>query len=165
MINFNLNANNFYSYMRQLATRHKGIGKDKPEENRKHFFIGELEDFYMGLRSVVLFPALVVEGFQINPSDDQETWYRESAFTVIFDYDDHDNYAQQTDCFSKSEDIGREILRRIAADGDESVCPIRINNIAGVQVLNESDRYAGIRFSFSINNANATEINEDVWDA
>jgi len=150
--------------MRQLAASHTAIGNDNSVENRKHFFIGEMEDFYKGLRSVVEFPALVVEGFQLNLDEWQETLYRESAFTVVFDYNDHDNSAQQTDCFSQSEDIGREILRRIAADGDESLCPIRINNIAGVQVLNETDRYAGIRFSFSIYSANVTDINEDAWN-
>lgn len=164
MNNFNLNANSFYAYLRQLANQHKDIGKDKANENRKHFFIGELEDFYKGLKSVVLFPALVVEGFQISLSDDeQQTKYRESAFCVVFDYEQHSDYEQQIDCFSKSEDVGLEILRRMSEDAFEAVCPIKITDVSGVQILNETDRYAGVRFSFSLSNANVTEIDDDVW--
>ena len=164
MNNFNLNANSFYAYMRTLAAQHREIGVDNQEDNRKHFFVGELEDFYKGLCSVVKFPALVVEGFQINLSDnEQDTVYRESAFVVVFSYNDHQNTDQETDCYSKSEDVGREILRRMAYDGDDAICPIRISNIQGVQVLNETNKYAGIRFSFTLSNANVTEINTKVW--
>jgi len=164
MNNFNLNANSFYAYMRQLAAQHKEITSPNEELNRKHFFIGELEDFYKGLKSVVEFPALVVEGFQISLSDDeQQTKYRESAFCVVFDYEAHSDYEQQIDCYSKSEDIGLEILRRMSEDASESVCPIRITDVSGVQVLNETDRYAGVRFSFSLSNANVTEIDDEVW--
>jgi len=164
MLNFNLNANSFYAYMRQMQSQHKEIGKDKADESRKHFFIGELEDFYKGLKSLVLFPALVVEGFQISLSDDeQQTKYRESAFCVVFDYEQHSDYEQQIDCFSKSEDIGLEILRRMAEDASESVCPINITEVSGVPILNETDRYAGVRFSFSLSNANVTEIDDNQW--
>jgi hypothetical protein len=51
----------------------------------------------------------------------------------------------------------------MAYDGDEAICPIRISNIQGVQVLNETNKYAGIRFSFTLSNANRTEINNNVW--
>ena len=165
MINFNLNATNFYSYMREIASKHKLIGKDSEEKNRKHFFIGELEDFYKGLNSVVEFPALVVEGFKLNLSDEeQSTKYRESAFTVVFDYKDHDNYEQQTTCFSNSEDIGLEILRKMNEDACETICPIGISDISGVQIINTKDKYAGIRFSFTLFNANVTEINNLIWE-
>ena len=164
MLNFNLNANSFYAYMRGLAAKHKEIGPDKEGENKKHFFIGELEDFYKGLRSVVEFPALVVEGFQVSlPSEDQSLKERESAFVVVYGYEDHKNTDQETDCFSKSEDVGLEILRRMMQDGDEASCSIRISNITGVQILNETNKYAGVRFSFTLSNGNRTGIDKKMW--
>lgn len=163
-MNFNLNANTYYAYMRQIASQHKEIGADIPNENRNHFFIGELQDFYNGLRSRVLFPALVVEGFSLNLLDNQEALYRESAFTVTFPYEQEDNYDQQTECFSKSEDIGKEILRKMLLDAENANCPISISDIAGTMILNNTERYAGIRFSFTLVNANTNTINKSKWN-
>ena len=161
MTNFNLNANTYYAYMRTLAAKHKDIGPDT--KNSKRFFQGELEDFCNGLRSDVVFPALVVEGFKINLTDNQETKYRESAFAVVYNYDEHGSIPQQTEGFSNSEDIGSEILRRMMEDGDEADCIIRIEDISGILILNETKRYCAVRFSFTLHNGNDTEIDTDKW--
>jgi hypothetical protein len=151
MNNFNLNANAYYAYMRAIAAENENIGADNPAKNLQHFYQGELEEFYKGLRSKVEFPALVVEGFSLHLSFEHPSLkHRESAFTVIYPYSDDDDYRQITECFSKSENVGLEILRKMATDGANVPCQIRIEDISGVQVLNERDRYAGIRFSFSV---------------
>jgi hypothetical protein len=150
--------------MRQLASEHKDIGEDNPKENRKHFFQGELEEFYKGLRSVVEFPALVVEGFKLDFRNVFDFKNRESAFTVVYAYKDHEAYEQITEAFSNSEDVGLEILRRMLEDAQEVDCQIRIDDISGIQIQNEKEKYCGIRFSFTLYNGNDTDINPDKWN-
>jgi hypothetical protein len=88
---------------------------------------------------------------------------RRPIYKIVFAYDEHDSSAQQIDCLSYSEDIGLEILRRMSVDGDAAPCPIRINDINGIPIINETDRYAGIRFNFTMQNANPTKPNSNVW--
>jgi hypothetical protein len=153
MNNFNRNASTYYAYMRKLAAENENIGADDTAKNLQHFYQGELEEFYTGLRSKVEFPAFVVEGFRLHLSFEHPALkYRESAFTVIYPYSEDDDYLQITECFAKSENVGIEILRQMTTDGANVPCQIRIEDISGVQALNERDRYAGIRFSFTIYN-------------
>ena len=159
--NFNLNANNFYAYMQSLAQQHKDILHTEAD---KHFFIGELEEFYLGLRSKVNFPALVVEGFNLYVSVHSKTEKgRKSSFTVVFAYDQDNDYEAIIECYSHSEDVGLEILRRMDADGEELSCQVRVEDIEGLQIINDQDRYAGIRFDFVLVSYNNPDIQSDKW--
>lgn len=161
-INFNDNAGSFYAFMREIAENHVDI---KHVDNKdKHFYRGELEEFFVGLRSKVKFPALVVEGFELNYSEQNPiTKHRESAFTVVFSYKNRDDYDAITDCFSKSEIIGDEILNMMAKLGKDLPCQVRIENIHGVQIINENEKYAGVRFSFVLKKLHNTSINKMQW--
>ena len=161
MINFNDNAGCFYAFMRGIAEPHADILHSNKE---KHFFIGELEEFFMGLRSKVRFPALVVEGFELNYSDEKPIIkHRESAFTVIYAYTQKDDYNAITDCYSKSEIIGEEIINKIRQEGMDLPCQVRIENIHGLEIINENEKYAGVRFSFTLRKIHTTKINANKW--
>lgn len=159
-INFNNSIASYYQYMQQLAQEHVDI-QDSKEDT--HFFKGELEDFYMGLRSIVKFPALMVEGFRLNISIPQEKFNRNTAFIVVLDYADNEDKNQITTCYTKSEEIGLEILRKMYTDATALRCKIDINDIDCVQVINESERYAGIRFDFILESFFITDIDPTKW--
>lgn len=162
MLNYNNNAGLFYAFMREMAEKHNDI---KHVDNKdKHFFRGELEEFYVGLRSKVRFPALIVEGFELNYSDDSQTLkYRESAFTVAYSYQNEDDYDAITECYANSEITGEEILNKMKSAGLELQCQIRIENIHGVQIINETEKYAGVRFSFSLKKLHPATVNAEKW--
>ncbi|MFA5659265.1 MAG: hypothetical protein WC900_08270 [Oscillospiraceae bacterium] len=161
-INFNDNAGLFYAFMRKIAETHADI--QHVDEKNKHFYRGELEEFFMGLRTKVKFPALVVEGFELNYSENQNTFkHRESAFTVIFSYANKDDYEAITDCFSRSEEIGDEIINYMKAYGKKLACQVRIKNVNALQIQNETEKYAGVRFSFSVEKLHKTSTTASKW--
>lgn len=160
-INFNDHAGNYYAFMREIAENHVDI---KHSDTNKHFYRGELEEFFLSLRNKVKFPALVVEGFELNYTETNPiVKYRESAFTVIFDYRKRDDFDAITDCFSKSEIIGEEILNQIKTYGKNLACQVLIENIHAVELLNETELYAGVRFSFSLKKIHQTKIDSTKW--
>ncbi|PKP20079.1 MAG: hypothetical protein CVU04_04710, partial [Bacteroidetes bacterium HGW-Bacteroidetes-20] len=59
-------AADFQNYMKNLAVQNKDLNHRSTE---KHFFRKELEEFYLGFRSDVNFPALILESAEIAFTD------------------------------------------------------------------------------------------------
>lgn len=82
-----MTSGQYYQYLESLATQHVDIQHSSVE---KHFFRGELEEFYMDLRNKVKFPALVAESFELSFSND--TKMRETSFIVACAYGESKNW-------------------------------------------------------------------------
>ena len=157
----------FCNYMKHLATLHVSL-LHTPEE--PHYFRGELEEFYTGLRNMVNFPALIQEGSEIHFTTDQ-AWNsfkeRGSSFMIVEDYEDDNDYDAIYAAFDLCETIGDEIIRRINHDKYNSACIIikdfLLEDVFAVQIQNTRERYVGVRYTISPKTPFWHEINPLQW--
>ena len=77
----------YYQYIESLAANHVMM---RHSDTEKHYFRGELEEFYMDLRNRVKFPALIAESFEISFNGDVKT--RETSFIVACNYLESKNW-------------------------------------------------------------------------
>jgi hypothetical protein len=154
----NDNPLQFYSYMEQLAVNHKDI---KHHEKEKHYFRGELEEFYMGFRNEVHFPALIAEGYELE--HDKERKSREFSFIVVKDYNENNDYNSIDAANDMCEMITEDILRRIIFDIDEHNLNYIFEYGNGVQIQNEDKRYVGMRYTAVLKSCFNEDIDETKW--
>lgn len=139
----------YTAYMRSLAEKHRELHHTTEE---KHFFRGELEEFWKQFRSDVCFPCLIVEGSDNDYSGSEHNLVkkRNTSFIVAEHYDQHEDYDEIQLKMSRCEEIAEQIMGHILID--EENCPfqrVEIESITGHYLQNESNRYVGYRISFS----------------
>jgi len=159
MSNINNTPANYYGYMKTLAERHDLI---KHTENEKHFFRGELEEFYIGLKNKVNFPAMIAEGFTLNYGDNLQRKERESSFIIAEKYTEQKDYGDIDRAFNLCEIIGEEIIRRLLEDEEFNDCAT-FEAVSAVQIINEMEKYVGIRFTITANSPFFEDINPEMW--
>lgn len=140
----------YTNYMRSLATAHREL-KHTPEE--KHFFRGELQEFFKQFRSDVCFPCLIVESSENEYEGMQSNAWkkRNTSFIVAERYDQHDDYDEIQLKMSRCEAIAEQVMGRMLND-DFPTCPfqgIEVESIVGQYLQNEQNRYVGYRLSFT----------------
>lgn len=152
----------YITYMRTLAERHTSLNHST---NEKHFFRGELEEFWNQFRSMVNFPCLVTEKSEIEYSGyvGQMTKTRITSFIVVDTYDQHDDYDNILLKMSNCETIAEQIMGRMMTDEDSPFSNIDTGKLHGEYLQNEQERYVGYVIAFS-----STEpvclINNEVWN-
>jgi hypothetical protein len=157
----NDNPLQFYSYMEQLAVNHKKI---KHSENNKHYFRGELEEFYLGYRNEVKFPALIVEGYELGHEKANKIWKnREFSFIVAQDYNEKNAYDQIDVANNICETITEDIIRRIIYDIDENNLNYSFEYGAGFQIENVDKRYLGIRYTAVLKSCFNDNVDKTQW--
>ena len=157
MINPNNSPKDLYSYLEMLAVKHADL---QHSEKEQHYFRGELEDFYIGLRNRVNFPALLSESFELFYKDELKS--REFSFIVVKDYDENNDYNHIDQAISVSEEIGEEIIRKILHDFDEHDLG-ELDYGQGLPMENKEEKYIGIRFTLTMNSCFNTEIDKKKW--
>lgn len=152
----------YTTYMRSLAEKHRDLHHT---ENEKHFFRGELEEFWDQFRSVVNFPCLVTERSENSYTGQigQMTKSRTTTFMVVDTYDQHDDYDEILLRMSRCERIAEEVLGKMMTDEDSPFFSIDTNDIQGEYLQNEQDRYVGYLIALSFREQ-ACLINNSVWD-
>ena len=152
----------YTTYMRQLAAKHTAL-HHTPEE--KHFFRGELEEFWNQFRSVVHFPCLVTERSVIEYNGDESklTKRRITSFMVVDTYDQHDDYDEIILKMSRCENIAEQVMGRMLTDEESPFYRIETESMNGEYLQNEQDRYVGYLIAFSSIEP-ACLINNSVWD-
>lgn len=139
----------YYAFLRDYAATSELVGALEGEE---HFFRGDADEFYVGLRNRCVFPCVVGEGFS-NTYERKENGivkYRGTAFAVLDSYNDKDNYDQIDAAVSRSEIIGDDILRRLIALCKEKNCLLEIDDVECRRFENRDDRFAGLRYDVVI---------------
>lgn len=139
----------YTTYMRSLASRHRKLHHTQEE---KHFFRGELQEFWQQFRSDVCFPCLIVEGSDNDYRGSRENLIklRNTSFIVADRYDQHDDYNEVQLKMSRCEEIAEQIMGKILTDEEE--CPFQdvdVDSIEGQYLQNEANKYVGYRMSFS----------------
>jgi len=157
----------FSLYLMGLAVAHKGLLHTSAEP---HYFRGELEEFYMGFRDRVNFPAMVQEGSEIRfTSDNADNAFkeRESSFMIVQSYENDDDYEAIYQAFDLCERIGDEIIRRINLDKFKAECMVvkdfLLEDVSAVQIQNTRERYVGVRYSFTIKSPFWNELDTNKW--
>lgn len=138
-------------YMGHLARLHREI-QDTPEE--RHYFFGELPDFYANLRSEVNFPALIAEGSEVEYTGNKSniSKRRITSFSVVGGYDQPGDINEMVLKVSNCEKIAEQVLGRMLSDPDNEkpFRTIEIESISGEYNANEANKYVGYRVTLTL---------------
>lgn len=151
----------YTQYMRSLAAAHSSIHHTTDE---KHFFRGELQEFFQQFRSDVNFPCLIAESSENSYSGtrDKPVKRRVMSFIVADKYDQHDDYDEIQAKMSSCEQIAEEILGKMLGYGNTPFARIEVDTVEGTYLQNEASRYVGYRMNFDALES-ACFINNSVW--
>lgn len=155
-----MTSSSYYNHIEHLARTHKLVAHT---DRDKHFFRGELEEFYMDLRNRVKFPAVIAESFELTWDEDAEFKQRETSFIIAANYKESKNWDNIHTAFDLCERIGDEFLRRLMENAANGTLCAAIVPMSAVPVLNEQHLYAGIRYTITVKSPFDTEPNSDVW--
>jgi len=157
----------FSEYMENLAALHVDLSHSDGE---KHFFRGELSEFYAGFRDSVNFPALILEGSELQFTSDQahnSFKIRDTSFMIVQHYAESDDYDAIAGAFDFCEQIGDDIFRKINSDKYDPCCMVikdfHFDDVSAFQIQNEKERYAGWRYTIAPKTPFCDLVNEDKW--
>ena len=139
----------FYAFLKHEAETNEMIGA---KEGEKHFFRGEINEFYTGLRNDCAFPAVIGEGFA-NDYDEEGNgiWKRrETAFAVVEGYEDTNDWDQIDDAYAVAETIGDDILSKLIDLYRDQRCIVTVKKMECGQVENQPEKWAGLRYQITI---------------
>lgn len=106
------------AYFEQLARSHKDIAHT---DSDKHFFRFELEEMLTGMRSKINYPALVLEGYDFEFTDEKSDNVHKRlncAFMILGKVNDKGEFDLIHNLWDRLEEIGNEIMN---VDGIESL--------------------------------------------
>lgn len=155
-----MNSALYYQYIERLTSEHKFI---KNSSSGKHFYRGELEEFYYDLRNKVNFPAVIAESFELDYSQNLEK-VRETSFIVAGNYAGSKNWDSIYCVMDLCERVGDEFIRRMVSDSESGHFCGQIEPVSAIPVLNEQHLYVGIRFTIRISSRFEWEIDRQIWD-
>lgn len=139
----------FYDVLRSEAASNPLIDS---KEGEHHFFRGEANEFYNGLRNVCDYPCVVGEGFRNTYSKQGNgIWkVRETSFAVVDGYPDTNDWDQIDTVFARCETIGDSILRKLMDEYSAQGCTLLAEDVEAEQVENMQERWAGVRYTVLI---------------
>lgn len=141
----------YKTYMGTLAAQHREL-LDRPEE--RHYFFGDLPDFWANLRSSVHFPALVAEGSEVEYTGNKSNLCkrRTTSFSVVDGYDQPGDINEMVLKVSNCEKIAEQVLGRMLSDPDNEkpFRTIEIESISGEYNANEANKYVGYRVTLTL---------------
>lgn len=149
-------------YMGKLARLHKDL-QDKPTE--RHYFFGDLPDFWANLRSEVNFPALVAEYSEVNYVGERNniSKRRVTSFSIVDGYDQAGDVSEMVLKVSNCEKIAEQVLGRMISDTDKPFRNIDIESITGEYHANEANKYVGYRINLTLTDPNICVHDKSAW--
>ena len=153
-----MTSSQYYQYIESLARSHRMVAHSDTE---KHFFRGELEEFYRDLRNKVKFPAVIAESWEITFQD--ETKERETSFIIAAAYKESKNWGHIYAAIDLCERIGDEFLRRIIADVDDGKFCGDVELMSAIPMVDEQHLYAGVRYTIRMSCPFNPEPDEEEW--
>lgn len=138
----------YTAYMRHLAEQHREL---RHTEGDRHFFRGELQEFFENLRSRVNFPCLVVESSEVEYGGERSNPYKQrtTSFIVADSYDQVGDYNEMEYRMSICERIAEQLLGRMMNDREKPFRFVKIEEASGEYLANEAQRYVGYRITLS----------------
>lgn len=153
-----MTSSQYYLYIEELARLNTRVAHTDTE---KHYFRGELEEFYTDLRNKVRFPAVVAESWEISFPDDHKD--RETSFIIASAYKESKNWQHIYAALDLCERIGDEFLRRIMADASNGAICADVELLAAVPMLDEQHLYAGVRYTIRLSTPFNPNPDESEW--
>lgn len=155
------------NYMAGLAALHTSLNHRPPKE--KHFFRGELEEFYNKLRSDVKFPCMILEGSEIDYIGQTYNLakVRHCAFMIVDNIEKMRDYEEIQVRMSKCEKIGEQIMGRIIQEAGkpETGSPFAqlvVSDMSAEYWHNEVQKYVAFRMKFTVK-GRVQLCGTDVW--
>ena len=153
-----MTSSQYYQYIENLARSHKMV---RHSDTDKHFFRGELEEFYMDLRNKVKFPAVIAESWEITFQEENKK--RETSFIIAAAYKESKNWGNIYAAIDLCERIGDEFLRRIIADVDEGKFCGDVELMSAIPMVDEQHLYAGVRYTIQMSCPFRPDPDDDEW--
>ncbi len=142
------------TYFEQLARHHRDICHTDAE---KHFFRFELEEMLTGMRSKINYPALVLEGYDFEFTDEKSDNVHKRlncAFMILDKVSDKGDFDKVHERWDRLEEIGDEIMVRILSDKRSRKVPVlsyfSISTVQGAPLTDLQMVHYGHRYSFSL---------------
>ena len=142
-----MTSSQYYQYIESLARSHRMVAHSDTE---KHFFRGELEEFYMDLRNRVKFPAVIAESWEITFT--QGSKERETSFIIAAAYKESKNWQNIY--------AALDLCERIADDG--GLCA-DVELMSAIPMVDEQHLYAGVRYTIRMSCPFNPDPDEDEW--
>jgi hypothetical protein len=146
-------VNDYVSYFEGLAKTHESILHNDSE---KHFFRLDPEEYLVGLKSDVNYPALMLEGYDCNFTDREANSILKSingAFAIIKHLEEEGDTAGMHEIWDECEQIGLDILVRTYNEKyvrTGIIIKLDFNTVNMQLLANEADRAYGCRFTYSL---------------
>ena len=153
MITSNQCIGNIYGYLRELVSE---IGYFRQSMTENHFFRADIDEeqgeFYEALKNKVRYPAFVAESFGNTYTKTEKGIFKERmmAFSIVEGTRTDNDYNELDTINDRVEPIGDEIMRRLIDACREARCPIEIDETEATQIRNTQERYAVMRWSFTM---------------
>lgn len=152
-------------YFATLAAEHTLL-RHTPQD--KHFFRGEVEEFFGDLRSKVRFPALIMETGLLTLQRNDAGYFsnlRTLAF-IVAQNNVRDNWDDISAALADCEVIGSELIGRLVSDIDGDLYPgfdcLSLTKVDCEPLANPPQKYVGWRFEFVVSEP-ACLINPNHW--
>lgn len=149
------------NYFSNLASKHTSL---QHSATSKHFFRGELDEFWQDIRSKAKFPALMLESSLLDITSETSSFSstRTLAF-VIVDNCKVDRYQSITQVHSQCEVIATSILERIRHDIHEGeLGTVRLLSAHLEPIENVPMHYYGQRVELVVSEFNCYYV-PNVW--
>lgn len=150
-------------YFSRLASEHKQL---LHRSDDRHFFRGELDEFFDGFRAKVRYPALIMESTIIDQYGDSHNRQqrRTLAYMVVDNVtrDDHDDIAS---ALARCETIGMDIAGRLQYDAahDSALSRVSVTDVHAEPMVNEPSHYVGWRFEVVVEEQNTGCFDKTKW--
>lgn len=153
-----MTSSQYYQYIENLASLHTQI---LHTASNKHYYRGELEEFFMDLRNRVKFPAVIAESWEISFPEASKD--RETSFIIASAYRESKNWTQIYAAIDLCESIGDEFLRRMALDAENGGICADVEFLSATPMVDEQHLYAGVRYTIRLSRPFNTDPDEDSW--
>ncbi len=153
----------YTNYMRMLAEKHILLHHTSTD---KHFFRGELQEFFENLRSVVRFPCMVVEGSEVDYVGQRPniSKRRTTSFIIADCYDTVGDFGEMELKVSGCEKIAEQIVGRMMTDKIKPFGNIETDSISGEYLANTAQKYVGYRVTLTLNDSSICMFDKNAWD-
>lgn len=152
----------YTAYMRSLAEKHKKL---QHSNSNKHFFRGELQEFFENLRSVVKFPCLVLESNEVEYIGKQPnvSKNRTTSFIIVDSYNLVGDFGEMDLKWSGCEMVAEQIIGRMITDKVKPFQRIEAESITGEYMANTAQKYVGYRVTLTLTDCSICMFDKNAW--
>lgn len=157
----------YIAYFENIAKNHKAI---KHSNTQKHFFKIDLEELISGLKTAIVYPALVLEGYDFSFIDnvsDNILKQRTCAFSILLKPKNTGDFKEIYSLYDIAEGIVNDIINLMwdhkRQRGHTIVADFDLNSIEVLPISGIVENAVGYRVSFNMETGHDPEVTENNW--